>query len=52
MDEIKLFIQKQINSTKQSNKINSPDLNSGNNNYETWLKTIKSSMRGCKYREQ
>ena len=51
MDEIKLFIQKQINSTKQSNKINSPDLNSGNNNYETWLKTIKSSMRGCKYRE-
>ena len=51
MDEIKLFIQKQINSSKQLPKIISTDLNSLNNNYEIWLKTIKSSMRGCKYRE-
>ena len=51
MDEIKLFIQKQIDSSKQLPKIISTDLNSLNNNYEIWLKTIKSLMRGCKYRE-
>ena len=51
MDEIKLFIQKQIKSSNHSNKRISIDLNSENNNYETWLKTIKSSIAACKYRE-
>ena len=51
MDEMKLFIQKQIKSSNHSNKRISIDLNSENNNYETWLKTIKSSIAACKYRE-